>query len=224
MYNGQDFLLDHYQIALYPSSSILSLRKKSRNNLNKEIIAFGLSDTEIPEVKKEIENLKQIFGSAQVFLDEQAKITIWKDLAEKASILHVATHGIFRPDNPMFSRLSFSDGWLTARDLYGFQLPGSLVVLSACETGLTGTQRNNEHLGLVRAFFHSGAESLVTTLWSIKDQTTAKLFKLFYNKLSQSSSVSEALQHAQQELRKQYPNPYYWAAFQINGNPNWSWV
>ncbi len=223
LFDGHSYLLERYQIALFPSSSILCLRNRAKETSRQEVLAFGLAHSDIPHAQHEVEDLRQLFPNAKVFLNSMATLSHWKTYAQQADILHLATHGIFRPDNPMFSRLSFSDGWLTAKDLYRFRLNNALVVLSACESGLTGTQRQNEHLGLLRAFFHAGASSLVTTLWPVKDASTAELIRHFYNELLAGSSVAEALQKAQNILRKSYPNPYYWAAFQVNGNPNWSW-
>jgi CHAT domain-containing protein len=134
-------------------------------------------------------------------------------------VLHIATHGAFRPDNPMFSGLRLSDGWLAARDLYGMRLQAALVVLSACETGLFGQGSGDEVLGLARGFLYAGAPSLVTSLWPVHDEHTAELMAEFYTRLRQGTPVAAALREAQLALKERHPNPYYWAAFTITGDP-----
>jgi CHAT domain-containing protein len=60
---------------------------------------------------------------------------------------------------------------------------------------------------------------LVASLWPVKDDTTARFMTNFYARLHQASSVASALREAQLELRQQHPNPYYWAAFTLTGDP-----
>jgi len=107
------------------------------------------------------------------------------------------------------------DGILTAYEISQMNLSGTeLVVLSACETGLGDIQGNEGVYGLQRAFKIAGAKYVVMSLWQVPDRQTSRLMTLFYkNWLTEKMTVPEALQAAQNDLRKRGFDPFYWAGF-----------
>ena len=106
-----------------------------------------------------------------------------------------------------------NDGILTADEVARFDLHGTrLVVLSACETAL-GNYSFEGVYGLPRGFKQAGVESLLVSLWSVNDRSTSLLMSEFYRYWLEGKPVREALEQAVREVRKQYPQPYYWAPF-----------
>jgi CHAT domain-containing protein len=95
-----------------------------------------------------------------------------------------------------------------------------LVVLSGCETGL-GEQISGEGLlSLTRGFMYAGAIRVVASLWSVSDVATASLMADFYRAMERDGMrPAAALRAAQIQMwkQKQWSSPYYWAAFQIQG-------
>jgi len=134
----------------------------------------------------------------------------------ESRLVHIATHGYFRQDNPLFSAIRLGDGYLSLYDLYKLHLPVELLTLSGCSTGLNAVAAGDELLGLVRGLLYAGAQSALVTLWDVDDSSTAKLMKSFYS-LMQQHGKAEALQAAMLEIRKEYPHPYYWAPFVLVG-------
>ena len=114
--------------------------------------------------------------------------------------IHLAAHGDFRPDNPLFSGLRLSGGWLTTLDIFGLQLKASLVTLSACQTGRSVVGGGDELLGLMRAFLCAGAASLVLSLWAVEDRSTEQLMLGFYQKLAEGWTKKAALRWSQLEF------------------------
>ncbi len=103
----------------------------------------------------------------------------------------------FRSDSPLFSGLALADGWLTTMDVFNLRLRASLVTLSACQTGRTVVGGGDELMGLMRTFLSAGASSLLMSLWSVEDRSTARLMTTLYAGLKAGESKRTALQAAQ---------------------------
>ena len=96
-------------------------------------------------------------------------------------------------------------------------ISADLVTLSACQTGLGKVTKGDEIIGLNRAFLHSRAHSLLSTLWRVDDMAFAVLIKHFYREL-ESASKAEALRKAQLIVKRRFPHPAYWAGFTLVGD------
>jgi CHAT domain-containing protein/tetratricopeptide (TPR) repeat protein len=143
--------------------------------------------------------------------------------------IHFATHGLLNSRHPELSGLVLSlvdekgsvrDGFLRLQEIYNLDLGADLVVLSACQTALGAEIRGEGLVGLTRGFMFAGAPRVVASLWQVDDRATAELMKRFYNEMIVSKKTpSEALRAAQLSLleQKRWQSPYYWAAFQLQG-------
>jgi CHAT domain-containing protein/Tfp pilus assembly protein PilF len=170
-------------------------------------------------------------GKAMAALDFQAnRLLALSPVLSKYRIVHFATHGLLNSTHPALSGLVFSlvderghpqDGFLKLQDIYNLNLPVEMVVLSGCDTGL-GQQISGEGLiGLTRGFIHAAASRVVASLWSVDDRATAELMARFYKGMEQDKlQPTAALRAAQLQMLHQehWQSPYYWAAFQINGD------
>lgn len=106
------------------------------------------------------------------------------------------------------------DGILTAEEISKLNLSKTkMVVLSACETGLGEVVSTEGVFGLQRAFKLAGVQTLIMSLWKVPDLATSKLMIEFYNNWTIGMDEHQAFQKAQQEIKKEYPSPYYWAGF-----------
>jgi CHAT domain-containing protein len=112
------------------------------------------------------------------------------------------------------------DGILTAEEVTGMDLTDTeLVVLSACQTGVGEVLAGEGVFGLRRAVVLAGANALVMSLWNVPDAETQRLMEMFYARLFGGAAGDVALREAQQTLRQQQPDPYYWGAFIYQGDP-----
>ena len=180
-------------------------------------LLMGVPDARIPAARAEIEHLACLLPEPQVYCGAQATVATFREQAGRSRWIHLATHALFRADNPLFSALRFADGWLLARDLYAMELSCELAALSACRTGAAAVEPGDELFGLARGFLSAGVRSLLVSQWPADDRATALLMGHFYTGLANGLSKSAALGAAQRATRTRYPHPYYWAAFILVG-------
>ena len=113
-----------------------------------------------------------------------------------------------------FDLPNIEDGVLTAYEISQLDLSNTkLVVLSACETARGRIFPVDGVFGLQRAFKQAGAGSILMSLWKVDDNATATFMEYFYKFLFETNDRHKALKMAQDEVKKQYPDPYYWAAW-----------
>ena len=174
---------------------------------------MAFADEKIPLVDREIDRLARTLPNAVRFSGRRATFASFTSNAGKFDIVHLACHGQFRPDNPMFSSLHLADGWVTVRDVCAYKLKANLVTLSACETGLSTIFAGEEILGLARGFLSAGAKSLVLSLWTVNDEATSRLMQNFYSNLQRGFNVSASLRIAQTNFIDRGEHPYFWSPF-----------
>lgn len=145
-------------------------------------------------------------------------------------VVHFATHALVDNAHPELSGLVLSlvnqrggpqNGFVTLEDIYNLNLSADLVVLSACQTALGKDVSGEGLVGLTRGFMYAGSSRVMASLWNVSDRATSELMKSFYKGLLRDGMTpAEALQVAQIRMWKdpRWHSPYYWAAFQIQGD------
>ena len=182
---------------------------------------------------RELANLRDVVGDGQSMIAvdfDASRDNLLKTDLTQYSILHFATHGFLDPERPENSGLVLStmtrdgkaqNGFVSLRDVYQLRAPVSVVVLSACQTGLGKDVRGEGLIGLTRGFMYAGASSVVASLWKVDDEATAELMKRFYkNMLEDGMTPATALREAQNSFRQHpiWSAPYYWAGFTLQGD------
>jgi len=231
------YLVKEYSIS-YSNSATLWLRLDTPKKTKPSYFALAPSFKEnrsieditfapLPTSSREVDVLAAYF-KGNVVQDNAATLSAFKNGLENHNILHLATHARTNDKFPEYSFLAFSpDGnkqsLLYINDLYALDIPADLVTLSACETGLGELQKGEGAISLARAFFYSGASSLVQTSWSINDGSTPEIMDVFYSELAEGKTKHDALQYAQlsfleKHKENRYSHPYYWSGFLLSGN------
>ncbi len=225
LFDGSQYLIDEFTLSYAPSASVYALcqaRSVSAEPWNSESarprsLVLGVPDPAVPFVEHEVKAVSACLPGAEVFLAQDATAEILRERGPLSRFIHIATHGHFRRDNPMFSGIRLGDSYLSLYDLYQLQLPSELVALSGCSTGLNVVAAGDELLGLARGLIHAGAETSLLTLWDVQDQSTARFMKSFYTGLAKGNSKAVALQLAMRQLKSERPHPYFWAPFILVG-------
>jgi len=184
----------------------------------------------LPWTAAEANRLSQNFlpGRTLVYTERKAtRANLHTEPVRNSRILHIATHGYFRDENPdnvgfilsMIDENGHPDpGFITLTELFTTRFNNELVVISGCDTAL-GRQLDGEGMmGLSKGFLSQGARHVISTLWPVEDKVSADFMGIFYRQLKQHQSVSEALRASQLELRSndRYRKPFYWAPYVLH--------
>ena len=239
------YLIEEYAIALTPGLQLVD-PKPITEIKDLKVLTAGLSKVptsldpqgrfvELPNVESELEGIQNLGLSSEVILNEDfITSTVEKEIdSARFPIIHLATHGQFSSDVEETFILLW-DKKVKLKDLkewlqnnqFNQSTPIELLVLSACETA-EGDE--DAALGLAGVAVNAGARSTLATLWSVADESTAKLMDKFYRQLKfntikdstkKSFNKVQALQEAQLTLMKdkRYEHPHFWAPYVIVGN------
>ena len=218
-YDGEKYLIDRFEVSYAPSASVLKYCLEKESVADSSPLLVGVADEKAPMVSEEIAALEKLFPDARILRDQAANRAQFFEQSKISSFLHIATHAVFRQDNPMFSSFKLADGWVTAFDLFSMACQTNLVTLSGCQSGMSEVTGADDLLGLMRGFFYAGARSLLVSLWNVNDKSTTALMSHFYREWQQGIPKSIAFRSAMRTIREEYPNPFYWAPFLLVGNP-----
>ncbi len=242
-----DYLLKRYAISYGLSAEFL--RKTTPDTTTEPIgsvLAFapsynnsGAQKGQLPSIfrdqvaplkwnTKEISEISNHFKGDFRF-GKKATEEAFKQHAADHGILHLAMHAFVDDEDPLKSRLLFyqgddaeEDGILHTYELYNMDIPASLVVLSACKTGLGKMQGREGIMSLARAFAYAGCPSIIASLWSVDDQSTAQLMNNFYQNIASGQSKDMAIRQAKLDFLRNADHikshPRFWAGFVVVGN------
>ncbi|MGW5748392.1 CHAT domain-containing protein, partial [Amycolatopsis sp. NPDC003861] len=154
----------------------------------------------LPHAAAEAAALARRYPGARRFTGRSARVEPVLAALDGAALGHLAAHGVFRTDNPLFSALQLADGPLTVYDLERLARPPRQVVLSGCDSGRSAIHAGDELLGLASALLALGTTSLVATVLPIPDDAGRALMVRHHRHLASGLTPAAALARAQAEL------------------------
>ena len=181
-------------------------------------------------IKEEVLKVTELIDGDK-YLDMEASEKKFKEVAHTYDILHLAMHTIINDQNPMYSKMAFTqtedsteDGFLNTYELYNMKLNSRMAVLSSCNSGSGKMQRGEGVMSMARGFIYSGCPSIIMTLWSVEDKSGVRLMTNFYENLIKGKTKSESLSLSKlnfianaDQLRA---HPYFWSGYVVIGNNN----
>ncbi|HSU03717.1 MAG TPA: CHAT domain-containing protein [Nocardioides sp.] len=152
---------------------------------------LGSGGAEVPAVVAQDPDVEVLDG---------ADATVGAALAalDGAALAHVAAHGHFREDSPLFSSLTLADGPLLVHDLQRLRRPPHRVVLSACDSGVMAPVGDQELLGLAAALLSMGTAGVVSSLAEVDDAATVEVMVALHAGLRAGGGLGDALLAARQ--------------------------
>ena len=217
LFDGESYLIDQHTVSYAPSASIYKVCAEKQANTAGPSLIMGVPDEKAPSILDELRSLSGILPHPNLYIGKAASEYVLKSAGPGSRFVHIATHGYFRQDSPMFSSIRLGNSYLSLYDLYQLRLPAELVTFSGCATGLNVVAAGDELIGLARGLFQAGAQSLLLSLWDVHDQSTAEFMKAFYSAIQAGENKASAAKAAMLTVRQQYPHPYQWAPFVLMG-------
>jgi len=228
-------VIDDRSLQLLPSAaSLMAMRAMPMGGASPgRTTVFAPFPGELPATLQEAAAVTSASARSRRLAGDAATERALRRALADGHAVHVATHGVMNPVNPMFSSLRMArgsngaaedDGRLEVHEVIGLSSRSPLVFLSGCETGLgvaraTPFDRHEDYATLSQAFLYAGTRAVVATLWRIDDEGAARFAERFYGHLA-SLSAGEALAAAQRDLSRdsRWGHPYYWAGYTIAGD------
>jgi len=215
LHDGKQWLTQRYQINYLTALALTPLDPD--HNPKPRVLAAALTQNRevnllgqtyrfpaLQFTQPEVKNLAQLLPNTTTLIDEQFNRANLSQGVPQATILHLATHGMFVPGSPDQSIILLGDGsTINLREIeQQWKFPNlSLVVLSACETAIGGKLGNGiEVLGFGYQMQRTGARAAISSLWKVDDGGTQVLMNTFYGALQQGMTKAKALQETQKAL------------------------
>jgi CHAT domain-containing protein len=154
----------------------------------------------LPGATAEVQALSRMHAGAIALAGPDATAAAVSAGLDGASLGHLAAHGVFRADNPLFSSLMLADGPLTVYDLERLNRAPHLLVLSSCDSGLAGVRAGDELMGLAAAMFPLGTAGIAASVVPVPDGATLQLMSGLHERLVAGASLPVALTGARSTL------------------------
>ncbi|MDO8446274.1 MAG: CHAT domain-containing protein [Deltaproteobacteria bacterium] len=232
LFDGKQYLIEAHPIFYSPSASVLKMivdrnvGATGRMPIQRLLVVgnpdLGDAAYDLPFAEREAGSIGREYEGSELLLRKEATETRVKEDIGKFNGVHFASHGVYDSATPLFSTLKLTrddanDGNLTANEVFSLNLKASLIIMSACQTGLGKLTTGDEIIGLNRAFIYAGAPSVISTLWRVNDAASAMIVKRFYRSYK-NNDLAESLRLAQMAAKEYYPHPAYWAGFGLTGD------
>lgn len=222
-----DYFLHHHPIHYAYSASVqMQLNDFHSKAIHQALIVSPQQFEDLPELQSfESQKIKKIL-KAELIEKENATASRFMDMASKYELLHLSTHAAPAVGELSQPWIAFHDRKLKLPELYTMNLNAQLVTLSACETAKGELIEGEGVMSLARGFSFAGVPQVITSLWEVNENSTAKIMESFYTHIQTGKTPSEALHLSKINYLDSHSlsdaNPYYWAAFTALGHDSYN--
>ncbi|MEF8844681.1 MAG: CHAT domain-containing protein, partial [Bacteroidales bacterium] len=248
-YNDLAYLIKKYDMGYSYSAKVLYSNNSGERRSRRKLAAFAPTYANIDDIteykartrqeyREKLYPLKGIKEEAQritriikgdTYMDGRATEEAFKDQSENYDILHLAMHTLVNDEDPMYSKMAFTqekeskeDGFLNTYEIYNLELNSRLVVLSSCNTGTGKLQKGEGVISLARGFKYAGCPSIVMTMWPVEDNSSIRLMEYFYEVLADGEHKDHALRKAKIKFLENsdplHAHPYFWSGYILIGD------
>lgn len=225
--DGVKYLIETKTISYSPSVGLLSKLLESNRPIRKTIQIYAndtFNNQKLAHVNSEASNVARMFDTVP---HVSASKKLFLTTSPQADILHFSMHAQLDGEDPLSSFLAFrqnagDNGTLSVSDLLSLRLkPNNLAFVASCDTSRV---LNGEGLvSIPWALLGSGSSTVISSQWEAADNSTQELVQQFYSNYLNGESTAKSLQKAAVSLINKkdagFHEPYFWAAFNLVGDP-----
>jgi tetratricopeptide (TPR) repeat protein len=187
-------------LTVSPSARLWATARPPRSPSSARVTLVAGPD--LPGAVEEVEQLGDIYPGARALAEADASTDAVLAEWRSAELVHLAAHGDFRADSPLFSSLRLADGPLTVYDIERAGAGPQTVVLSACDAARAGVQPGDELIGAGAALLSLGIRSVIAPILPVSDRSTTAMMVTFHRELSRGAPPATALARAGREARR----------------------
>lgn len=214
--NGRSLIEDR-TLTYTPSAGVwLQCLARPRVEAGAGALILAVPDEQSRFIGAEAAAVARLLPGAELYIGSSATLDRLRGTAARR-LIHVASHGVFRADNPAFSAIRLADTRLSLLDLRELPLQSELVTLSGCATGVHESAGADEIVGLARGVLLAGARAAQLSLWPVNDESTAQYMVAFYEAWRSGIGAPEALRSAMLKQKEIWRHPFFWAPFTLTG-------
>ena len=200
--------LDERQVRYSPSALLYCTPSAGQHTAPPLFVAFSRNSL---STINEVESAAAHFPGATVLINPMFG-ELRDAFAEVRSLVHIAGHAGIDTVGGKLSWIDAPDRRLTGRDLVDMHIRAETIVITGCQTARRAIRPGDEWQGLMRAFYTSGANAIVSAFWDIRDEAARRFASAFYPQFD-GSNAAAAVQAACETLKGWQPHPYFWAGF-----------
>jgi tetratricopeptide (TPR) repeat protein len=178
-------------VSVSPSAAAWLRARAAPEPGHRAVVLAGGPD--LPAAGAEIKQLAELYPQASVLAWGTATAGSVLAALDGSWLAHVAAHGTFRADNPLFSSLRLDDGPLTVYDIEGIARPPHRLVLSSCDSGRAAPAGADELLGLASSLMPMGTAGIVAAVVPVSDQATPSLMAALHRSVAAGAGFPDAL-------------------------------
>ncbi|MBJ7472109.1 MAG: CHAT domain-containing protein, partial [Solirubrobacteraceae bacterium] len=175
-------------------------RSGAHSRLTEGVRVLVAAGPRLAHAVAEAEDVAQRYPDAEVTLAPYATVEEVREALPTVDLAHLACHGHFRDDNPLFSALEFDGGRLSVFELERLSRVPRHLVLSACDSGRAAVRPGDELIGLTAALLRLGTQSLVASVLPVPDDATRRLMTALHGQLAAGLAPPHALAAARLQL------------------------
>ena len=203
-------------VALAPSGSMWAHSSDVQPSPTSRIVLAA--GPELPGAQREIEQLAGLHDDPVVIGPPESTMAAVAKALDDATLAHLACHCYIRSDNPTFSQLLLSDGFLTVHELDQRADVPYRVILAACESGNDVSYEGNEVLGFVSTLMAKGTAGVVASSVLVPDQDVLSLMTALHVAIGEGQTLADALHTARASIDPADPKQLVgWCAFNAFG-------
>jgi tetratricopeptide (TPR) repeat protein len=191
-------------VVVSPSAAAWWALQKPRRRRPKVVLVAG---PRLRHATAEIRALGDLYGDPVTLTGRAASASGVLHALDGATVAHLACHGRFRSDSPLFSSLELADGPLSAYELQQLRRAPELIVLSACDLAVSDTHPGDELLGFAAALLDMGAGTIIGSVMPVADSLTKRLMLDLHRRLIAGAAPAAALSDAQSAASARLPAP-----------------